>query len=62
MNKIRITELQSRKLEAQQKIEYLETYTSGRELCNVLHEIELIEKNKQCIINIDGLIKKLSSN
>ena len=61
MNKIRIKDLEAQKLEAQQKISYLENYTSGRDFSDVVDEHKLIELNKQTIIHIEGLIKKLSN-
>ena len=60
MNEVRIKELESRKLEAEQKVIYLESYCSGRNFCDVVNEHKLIEGNKQVIINIDSLISKLN--
>ena len=62
MNKIKINDLQSLKLEAEQNLVKLNEYITGKEFCNTVHEHTLIEKNKQCIINCDRLIKTLGNN
>ena len=59
MNKVRIRELNLLKAEAEQKIEYLESYCEGQNFCNIIEQKKQIEDNKQVIKNIEGLTKKL---
>lgn len=62
MNELRIQDLEDRKKEANQNITRLEKYCKGKDFCNSVHERVLIQKNKQVIINLDGLINKLGKN
>ena len=59
MNKVRISELNCLKLEAEQKIAYIKDYVKGKDFCAVINEHKLIQLNKQVVVNIVSLINKL---
>ena len=59
MNKVRISELNCLKLEAEQKIDYIKDYVKGKDFCTVVNEHKLIQLNKQVVLNIVSLINKL---